>query len=66
MEGIEYVVLGISGSHDVDGNMAALEFHIPFNRMDSQDESRCIDFGSGMPSKDKPFPQVAEAALNRP
>jgi bifunctional non-homologous end joining protein LigD len=61
-DGIEYVVLDSLEALLWMGNMAALEFHIPFNAMDSPDYPDALVFDLD-PSEGQTFPQVAEAAL---
>lgn len=62
MDGIEYVVLNSLEALLWMGNMAALEFHIPFNLMDTPDFPDALIFDLD-PSEGQTFPQVAEAAL---
>lgn len=61
-DGIEYVVLDSLEALLWMGNMAALEFHIPFNAMESPDYPDALIFDLD-PSEGQTFPQVAEAAL---
>lgn len=61
-DGIEYAVLDSLEALLWMGNMAALEFHIPFNAMDSPDYPDALVFDLD-PSEGQTFPQVAEAAL---
>lgn len=62
LDGIEYVVMDSLETLLWMGNMAALEFHIPFNALDTPDYPDALVFDLD-PSEGQTFPQVAEAAL---
>ncbi|MBP7175179.1 MAG: non-homologous end-joining DNA ligase [Thermoclostridium sp.] len=62
MDGNESVVLDSLETLLWMGNMAALEFHIPFNAMDSPDYPDALIFDLD-PSEGQTFPQVIDAAL---
>ena len=62
MDGNEFVVLDSLETLLWMGNMAALEFHIPFNAMDSPDYPDALIFDLD-PYEGQTFPQVIEAAL---
>lgn len=62
LDGIEYVVMDSLETLLWMGNMAALEFHIPFNALDAPDYPDALIFDLD-PSEGQTFPQVAEAAL---
>jgi len=61
LDGIEYAVLDSLEALLWMGNMAALEFHVPFNRMDKPDFPDALVFDLD-PSEGQTFPQVSEAA----
>ena len=61
-ENIEYIVMDSIETLLWMGNMAALEFHIPFNVMESENHPDAIVFDLD-PSKGQTFSQVTEAAL---
>jgi bifunctional non-homologous end joining protein LigD len=62
LDGTEYIVMDSLETLLWMGNMAALEFHIPFNDLDNPDYPDAIVFDLD-PSEGQVFSQVAEAAL---
>lgn len=62
VDGIEYVIMDSVETLLWMGNMAALEFHIPFNAIDKPDYPDALIFDLD-PSEGQTFSQVAEAAL---
>lgn len=62
LDGIEYVVMDSPETLLWMGNMAALEFHVPFNTLDAPDHPDALIFDLD-PSEGQTFSQVAEAAL---
>lgn len=62
LDGTEYIVMDKVETLLWMGNMAALEFHIPFNTLDRPDYPDALVFDLD-PSEGQPFQQVIEAAL---
>jgi len=62
IDGIDHIIVDTVESLLWLGNMAALEFHIPFNTMSSPDNPDALVFDLD-PAEGQPFSQTVEAAL---
>ena len=62
IDGIDHIIIDTVESLLWMGNMAALEFHIPFNPIGSPDNPDALVFDLD-PAEGQPFSQVVEAAL---